>query len=292
MDVGMRALTIAIPAVIAAAACSGGTARPAPTPTTATIVDLAYAHQSSAEQLDLYLPARSARAPLLMWIHGGAFSVGDKSSITADESGPAPTPSSSLGPYQIQHPHVDDLLARGYAVASLDYRMEGPVKGAPDAVRDAKAAVRFLRAAAARYRLDPDRFAVWGNSAGAYMAVMLGVTGDQRTVYDDAAMGNGSVSSVVQAVVDWYGPMALPDNPITHIATARTLPPFLIAQGAADQSVDPADAQDLQAALVRAGARSTLTMIPGAGHEDHAFSATQLPATYSFLDRAFGRSTG
>jgi len=292
MDVGKRAMTIAILAVIAGAACSAGTARPTPTPTTATIVDLAYAHQSNAERLDLYLPAQSGRAPLVMWIHGGAFSVGDKSSITDDESGPAPTPSGSLGPYQIQHPHVDDLLARGYAVASLDYRMEGPVKGAPDAVRDAKAAVRFLRAAAARYRLDPDRFAVWGNSAGAYMAVMLGVTGDQRTVYDDAAMGNGSVSSVVQAVVDWYGPMALPDNPITHIATARSLPSFLIAQGTADQSVDPANAQDLQAALVRAGARSTLTMIPGAGHEDHAFSATQLPATYAFLDRAFGRSTG
>src|SRR5215472_12227506 len=285
MDVGKRAMTIAILAVIAGAACSAGTARPTPTPTTATIVDLAYAHQSNAERLDLYLPAQSGRAPLVMWIHGGAFSVGDKSSITDDESGPAPTPSGSLGPYQIQHPHVDDLLARGYAVASLDYRMEGPVRGAPDAVRDAKAAVRFLRAAAARYRLDPDRFAVWGNSAGAYMAVMLGVTGDQRTVYDDAAMGNGSVSSVVQAVVDWYGPMALPDNPITHIATARSLPSFLIAQGTADQSVAQANAQDLQAALVRAGARSTLTMIPGAGHEDHAFSATQLPATYSFLDR-------
>jgi len=292
MDVSKQAMTIAILAVIAAAACSGGTARPTPMPTTATIVDLAYAHQSSAERLDLYLPAGSGRAPLVMWIHGGAFSVGDKSSITADESGPAPTPNGSLGPYQIQHPHVDDLLARGYAVASLDYRMEGPVKGAPDAVRDAKTAVRFLRAAAVRYRLDPDRFAVWGNSAGAYMAVMLGVTGDQRTVYDDPAIGNGSVSSVVQAVVDWYGPMALPDNPITHIATGRSLPPFLIAQGTSDQSVNPADAQDLQAALVRVGARSTLTMIPGAGHEDHAFSATQLPATYAFLDRAFGRSTG
>jgi acetyl esterase/lipase len=291
MCVGKRALTIAV-LVLIPAACSGDTARPTPTAATATILDVSYAHQSSAERLDLYLPARSGRAPLVMWMHGGAFSVGDKSSITADESGPAPTPSSSMGPYQIQHPHVDDLLARGYAVASLDYRMEGPVQGAPDAVRDAKAAVRFLRASAARYRLDPDRFAVWGNSAGAYMAVMLGVTGDRSTVYDDPAMGNGSVSSAVQAVVDWYGPMALPDNPIAHIATARSLPPFLIAQGAADQAVDPADAQDLQAALVRVGARSTLTMIPGAGHEDHAFSATQLPNTYAFLDRAFGRSTG
>jgi dienelactone hydrolase len=121
------------------------------------------------------------------------------------------------------------------------------------------------------------------------MSVMMGVTGDQRTVYDDPSLGNGSVSSAVQAVVDWYGPMGLPDNPITHIATARTLPPFLIGQGSADLSVNPSDAQDLQAALIKAGATSTLTMIPGAGHEDHAFSATQLPATYAFLDRAFGR---
>jgi acetyl esterase/lipase len=289
MDVGKHVLGVASLALIASIACAGGTARPTPTPTSATILDLAYAHQSSAERLDLYLPARSAKAPLVMWIHGGAFSVGGRSSITADESGPGPTPNGSTGPYQIQHPHVADLLARGYAVASLDYRMEGPVRGAPDAVRDGKAAVRFLRAAAPRYHLDPDRFAVWGNSAGAYMAVMMGVTGDQGTVYDDPSLGNGSVSSAVQAVVDWYGPMGLPDNPITHVATARSLPPFMIAQGTNDQSVNPSDAEDLQAALIKAGARSTLTMLPGAGHEDHAFSATQLPATYAFLDRAFGR---
>jgi acetyl esterase/lipase len=289
MDIGKHVLGVASLALIASVACSGGTARPTPTPTSATILDLAYAHQSSDERLDLYLPARSGNAPLVMWIHGGAFSVGGRSSITSDESGPAPTPNGSTGPYQIQHPHVADLLARGYAVASLDYRMEGPVRGAPDAVRDGKAAVRFLRAAATRYHLDPDRFAVWGNSAGAYMAVMMGMTGDQKTIYDDPSLGNDSVSSAVQAVVDWYGPMGLPDNPITHIATARSLPPFMIAQGSNDQSVNPSDAEDLQAALVKAGARSTLIILPGAGHEDHAFSATQLPATYAFLDRAFGR---
>src|SRR5690242_4028731 len=66
MDVSKRAMTIAILAVIAAAACSGGTARPTATPTTATIVDLAYAHQPSAERLGLYLPAGTGRPPLVL----------------------------------------------------------------------------------------------------------------------------------------------------------------------------------------------------------------------------------
>jgi hypothetical protein len=64
---------------------------------------------------------------------------------------------------------------------------------------------------------------------------------------------------------------------------------FMIGQGSNDQSVNPSDAEDLQAALVRAGRDRPLTMIPGAGHEDRAFSATQLPATHAFLDSAFGR---
>ncbi len=245
MNLGGHFSGVAILALVVLAGCSGGSARSSasPTPTAqagGTMLDLAYAHGAAAETLDLYLPARAGPgSPLVMWIHGGAFQVGDKSSINADESGPGPAVTGPTGPYQIQHPEVAALLARGYAVASLDYRMEGPVQGAPDAVRDGKAAVRFLRANAARYRLDAGRFAVWGNSAGAYMSVMMGVTGDQRAVYDDPSLGNGSVSSAVQAVVDWYGPMGLPDNPITHVAGARSLPPFMIGQGPPPSSPPP-----------------------------------------------------
>ena len=69
-----------------------------------------------------------------------------------------------------------------------------------------KRAVRWLRANATRYGLDTLRFATWGESAGGWFAVMLGVTGDQPTSFDDATDPNAAHSSAVQAVVDWYGP--------------------------------------------------------------------------------------
>src|ERR1700752_3551993 len=77
------------------------------------------------------------------------------------------------------------------------------------AVQDGKAAVRFLRANAAKYGLDPEKFAVWGNSAGGFMAAMLAVTGYQSTVFDDPALGNADVSSAVQAAVICYGAIEL-----------------------------------------------------------------------------------
>src|SRR5579871_4891391 len=69
--------------------------------------DLAYANQSPAEKLDLYLPpASAAPAPLVIWIHGGGFMVGDKRSMPRQDFGPAPKPTSMMGPYQIQVPDV------------------------------------------------------------------------------------------------------------------------------------------------------------------------------------------
>ncbi|HEY5227630.1 MAG TPA: alpha/beta hydrolase, partial [Opitutaceae bacterium] len=114
------------------------------------------------------------------------------------------------GIYQIQVPDVGALTAKGYAVASLNYRLlnkpgEKFYSIALPAVQDGKAAVRFLRANASKYNIDPRRFAVWGNSAGGFIGAMLGVTGDQPTVFDDPALGNADVSSAVQAVVVWFG---------------------------------------------------------------------------------------
>jgi acetyl esterase/lipase len=148
--------------------------------------DLAYAGLSPAQSLDLYLPRRTGRAvPLVIDIHGGAFMGGTKS----DSRG-----------------RIDSLLARGYAVASVNYRLseEAPF---PAGVKDAKAAVRWLRAASPRYGLDPTRFAAWGDSAGGYFAVMLGSTSGVTTTFDDPALGNAGISSAVQAVVDFYGPV-------------------------------------------------------------------------------------
>ncbi|HXX66118.1 MAG TPA: prolyl oligopeptidase family serine peptidase [Polyangiaceae bacterium] len=194
----------------------------------------------------------------------------------------------------VQVPDVAALMAKGYAVASLNYRLGTSMRAAAlTAIQDGKAAVRFLRANASRYGLDRNRFAVWGNSAGGYMAAMLGVTGDQPTVFDDPALGNPSVSSAVQAVVVWFGAedrLPAPEFRIsTYLPTAKILPVFLIANGDADPVISATRAKRLHDALIRAGARSTLTILPGAGHEDPVFMATQMAPTFLFLDKAFGR---
>ena len=152
------------------------------------IPNLAYASVSPSQTLDLILPTGnfSGPRPLIVRIHGGAFQYGE---AAWDEKGPA----------------AQAILDAGYALASINYRVatEAPF---PAAARDVKAAVRFLRAQAGKYGLDPRRFAAWGESAGGYFAVLLGVTGDQPTPFDDFSLGNPNISSAVAAVVDWYGP--------------------------------------------------------------------------------------
>jgi dienelactone hydrolase len=144
-----------------------------------------------------------------------------------------------------------------------------------------------------KYHLDPNKFAVWGNSAGGYMAAMLGTTGNQPTIFDDPKLGNADVSSAVQALVVWYGAEdRLPDPKLSivrYLSTAKSLPAFMIANGDADQTISPAQAQRLHDALIKAGAKSTLTILRGAGHEDPMFMATQMIPVFAFLDKTFSR---
>lgn len=246
------------------------------------IHDLAYANKSPSEKHDLYLPTNITKpAPLVIWIHGGGFEVGDKSSMPRHDSGPP-----------IQVPNVAALVDKGYAVASFNYRLgRSFVEDALRGVQDGKAAVRFLRANASKYKLDPNRFAVWGNSAGGYMAAILGVTGDQRTIFDDPTLGDTSLSSAVQACVVWFGAedRLPPELRIaTYLPTAKKLPAFRIVNGDADRTISVIQAQRLQTALQQAGATSTLTILPGAGHEDPAYMNTQMTPTFSFLDTVLG----
>jgi acetyl esterase/lipase len=260
-----------------------------------SITDLAYSEKSPAEKLDLYLPAKgNAPVPLVIWIHGGGFTVGDKHSLPRRQFGPPPKPVGLFGPYQIQVPNVATLVAKGYAVVSLNYRLGTTfMDGVLPATQDGKAAVRFLRANAGKYNLDPNRFAVWGNSAGGYMAAIIGVTGDQSTIFDDPSLGNENVSSAVQACVVWYGAedRLPPELTIaTYLPSAKVLPPFKIANGDADQTISASQAQRLHDALKKAGATTTLTILPGAGHEDPAFMVSQMEPTFAFLDSTFGRN--
>jgi acetyl esterase/lipase len=154
-----------------------GTAEP-------TYADLRYGDASTVQTLDLYLPGQTGDAlmPVVVIIHGGAFVMGDKrSEITA----------------------IPALLARGYAIASIGYRLSGEATF-PAAVQDCKAGLRWLSRRADEHGLDRSRFAVWGASAGGHLAAMLGVTGDQPTVFD--ATSDPAVVASVAAVIDWFGP--------------------------------------------------------------------------------------
>lgn len=153
-------------------------------------LDLVYAAGSSFQTLDLYLPDGDAPAtgwPLLIFIHGGAWMMCDKRDI------------------QVTTPLK--LREQGFAVASINYRLSSEATF-PAQIYDVKAAIRFLRAKSAAWRLDPARFALWGCSAGGHLAALAGAT-NGVPVMEDPAMGHQGISSAVQAVVDYYGPTRL-----------------------------------------------------------------------------------
>ena len=237
--------------------------------------DLAYVANGHARQkLDLYLPKEGTNLPVIINIHGGAFRGGSK------EMG-VPL----------------DYLARGYAVASINYRLSQQAVF-PAQIEDCKAAVRWLRANAAEYSLDPAHFAAWGSSAGGHLAAMLGTTGD---VKEFEVGENPGVPSRVQAVVDYFGPTDFlqmdahrtpngqlhapansPEsqliggplqenkekvaraNPITYVT--KDAPPFLICHGDSDPLVPHHQGELLEAALKKAGVPVTFYTVKGAGH--------------------------
>lgn len=147
-------------------------------------LDLPYAELSPAQKLDLYLPDEGAGPfPVILSLHGGAFMGCDKADM--------------------QVLPMLEGLQRGYAVAAANYRLSWEAIF-PAQVHDVKAAVRWIRANARRYHLDPDRIAAWGGSAGGYLASMLGTS--RVPELEDLSLGNAEQPSHVQAVVAWFGP--------------------------------------------------------------------------------------
>ena len=148
--------------------------------------DVAYASVSSAQKLDLYIPSGAGPFPIVIIVHGGAFLMGDKAAGDATTG-------------------IDQLLSQGFAVASINYRLSGEAK-TPAQIQDVKAAVRFLRANATQYNLDPQNFGAWGGSAGGSLVSLLGTSCGVAEL-EGAELGNTEQSSCVQAVVDWFGPI-------------------------------------------------------------------------------------
>lgn len=161
---------------------------------TPTFPSVAYANLGGRDLLlDVYVPTTgSAPFPTVVWIHGGGWSGGSR----------APIPGG-----------VASLLARGIAVASVDYRLtsQAGLYGAfpvtfPAQIEDVKGAIRFLRANAGTYGLDPTRFGAWGSSAGGHLAALVGTSGGVAAL-EGTTGGNLAFSSSVQAVCDWFGPI-------------------------------------------------------------------------------------
>lgn len=162
-----------------------------------TVPDLVYATVGTTTlRLDLYLPASSAApAPLVLWVHGGGWCAGAR----------APLPD-----------YAAALPALGVAVASITYRLTSTTPNCansagavwPAQIHDLKGAVRFLRASASTWNLDPARFAVWGQSAGAHLAVTLALSALDPTL-EGTVGGNLSQSSAVSAVVAYFPPTDL-----------------------------------------------------------------------------------
>jgi len=155
-----------------------------PLPGAKMAADLEYGHADGKPLLlDLYVPLKevTGKLPLVVWVHGGGWSAGSR-----------------------RNPPALPLLKHGFAVASVEYRLSQEAKF-PAQIEDCKAALRWLRANADMYHLDPDHVGVWGSSAGGHLVAMLGATGGV-TELDGANKDNADQSSKVQAVCDWFGP--------------------------------------------------------------------------------------
>jgi acetyl esterase/lipase len=223
--------------------------------------------------------------PVIVFVHGGWWRAGDRSSGIAN-----------LAP----------LAEQGYFCASLEYRLSGEAQW-PAQIEDCKCGIRYLRAHSDLWGIDPDRIGVWGRSAGGHLVAMLGSTASVTEL--EGTGGWTEQSSAVQAVCDWFGMSDLtllghdaPDSasalllggpvkdhldaasrasPITYVSP--TTAPHLIMHGTADAVVPSSQSDLLHEMLQNAGVESTLHLFDGLGHEhlgDEAVGELQ-----AFFDR-------
>lgn len=249
-------------------------------------------------KLDIYYTRRTDNPlPLVIWVHGGGWRGGDKRNIRL----------------------AGELLEEGYAVASINYRLSGQATF-PAQIIDCKAAVRWLRANARKYNVDPYKFAAWGSSAGGHLVALLGTAEDKFEWEQGDYL---EYSSSVQAVVDWYGPTdftrmndikgkkdhfapdspesrliggAVPDNPekvqnanpVNYI-TKKT-PPFQIYHGKNDSMVLPNQAEIIHEALKAQGHEPDFAILENMRHGGKEWNK-YVPNVKLFLDKHLNSHT-
>jgi acetyl esterase/lipase len=226
--------------------------------------------QGRPQLLDLYLPDAQLHAgprPTAVFIHGGGWTSGSRGDPRA-------------------RPEIDELVARGYAVAALDYRL-APAAPFPAALDDVRCAVRFLRAQAARWSLDGQRLVAWGGSAGGHLAALLAYTRPEDGVGSPPVEWAG-VSHQVRAVALLYAPLDLPAlyagaassawSPVFGSDPAALAlyspnrylragsPPTLLVHGTRDAVVPPAQSLALLQRLLQLNVPAALQLVSNAGH--------------------------
>jgi acetyl esterase/lipase len=248
--------------------------------------------------LDLYLPAGVNNPPLIIWVHGGRWMLGDKSEV----------------------PMV--FVEQDIATASLDFRQSTEARF-PAMVHDIKAAIRFLRAKAQEYGYLTDRVAIGGTSSGAHLAALVGVTNGHATL--EGTVGNHpDQSSDVHAILGYYGATnlttilaqstpegvdvrgpaletllgGLPEqahalaqlaSPATHVD--QSAPSLLLLHGDQDPQIPIKQAYELDGAYKALGLDVHFDVVHGAAHggESDFFSEERNAQAVAFLRRTVGQ---
>lgn len=222
--------------------------------------------------------------PAIINIHGGGWSHGKYDSFSCAK-----------------------VARRGYFVASIEYRFTDVAKW-PAQIQDCKLGVRWLRANAAKYHVDPNRIGVWGGSAGGQLVACLGTMADVKEYEGDG--GYPGVSSAVQAVVDFFGPTDFTrTDPCSALKRMEELigvpyvqdpkawksasplfyvkagdPPTLIVHGLADKTVLPIQSIEFDAALAKAGVEHQLVMVKNAQHGFKPLPGTTIDPSNDQID--------
>lgn len=252
-----------------------------------------------AWKLDLVMPRERSEKPrpAIVFVHGGGWSSGDKGRGFF-KSGPV------------------EYASKGYVCISVNYRLsdEDPF---PACLQDVKCAVRWLRAHADKYNVDPNRIGGYGNSAGAHLVSLLGLVNGDQTLEGDGPWQDQSsllnaacVSAIPTDFVNWPGgvrnkrtlfqllnsketsleELAILASPITHVS--KQAPPFLVFQGTGDRIVDVSQADSFVAALKSAGAVDiTYQRYPKANHDVFTSHRRETyPEMEAFFDRVLMNS--
>jgi len=267
---------------------AAGALKPALDPGPRFIRNIVYAKAGDRPLLmdALVPPAADKPRPMVVFIHGGGWRAGDKSSGKL---------------------YLEALGAAGFVAFSIDYRLTQEAEF-PAQIHDCKAAIRFVRKHAKEFGGNPGEIGVIGASAGGHLAALLGTSGGVPRL--EGSEGETGVSSTVQAVSDWYGPAdftqiqdlpestasmvtallgGMPSKVPTTAADASPVtfvdakdPPFQIIHGTEDPTVPFSQSIELRDVLAHQGVPVELIQVPGGGHAN--FEGTT-PDTEELLSR-------